>query len=209
MGNVSHVKSKTFAASGANTTAICANQTNSGSGSMTLTDTGAAGVLVPGNLGTTVTIISTASDSNSGITFDVTGMGVDGSEVSQTGITGPGGTSTVTTSTVFVSVTSITHSGTCTNVSCGITATTTGTGVVTPGRTRIRGMHIKPSGTAGLIDFKNTSSSGTKLLEIGVHTDQTPVDPYIPDDGVLFSAGAFINLGSTDLATNISVFYDG
>ena len=52
-------------------------------------------------------------------------------------------------------------------------------------------------------------SSGNKLLEIGVHTDQTPVDPYIPDDGVLFSAGAFINLGSTDLATNISVFYDG
>ena len=209
MANVSQVKSKTFAANGADTTAICANQTNSGSGSMTLTDTGAAGVLVPGNLGTTVTIVSTASDSNTGITFDVTGMGVDGSEVSQTGITGPAGTSTVTTTTVFVSVTSITHSGTCTNVSCGITASTTGTGVVTAGRTRIRGMHIKPSGTAGLIDFKNTSSSGTKLLEIGVHTDQTPVDPYIPDDGVLFSAGAFINLGSTDLATNITVFYDG
>ena len=207
MANVSQVKAKTFAASGANTTAICANQTNSGSGSMNLTNTD--GVLVPGNLGTTVTIISTASDSNSGITFDVTGVGVDGSAVSQTGITGPAGTSTVTTTTVFVSVTSITHSGTCTNVSCGITATTTGTGVVFAGRTRIRGMHIKPSGTAGLIDFKNTSSSGTKLLEIGVHTDQTPVDPYIPDDGVLFDAGAFINLGSTDLASNITVFYDG
>ena len=207
MANVSQVKAKTFAASGANTTAICANQTNSGSGSMNLTNTD--GVLVPGNLGTTVTIISTASDSNSGITFDVTGMGVDGSEVSQTGITGPAGTSTVTTTTVFVSVTSITHSGTCTNVSCGITATTTGTGVVFAGRTRVRGMHIKPSGTAGLIDFKNTSSSGTKLLEIGVHTDQTPVDPYIPDDGVLFDAGSFINLRSTDLATSITVFYDG
>ena len=207
MANVSQVKAKTFAASGANTTAICANQTNSGSGSMNLTNTD--GVLVPGNLGTTVTIISTASDSNSGITFDVTGVGVDGSAVSQTGITGPAGTSTVTTTTVFTEVTSITHSGTCTNVSCGITATTTGTGVVFAGRTRVRGMHIVPSGTAGLIDFKNTSSSGTKLLEIGVHTDQTPVDPYIPDDGVLFSAGAFINLGSTDLATNITVFYDG
>ena len=207
MANVSQVKAKTFAASGANTTAICANQTNSGSGNMNLTNT--EGVLVPGNLGTTVTIISTASDSNSGITFDVTGVGVDGSAVSQTGITGPAGTSTVTTTTVFTEVTSITHSGTCTNVSCGITATTTGTGVVFAGRTRVRGMHIVPSGTAGLIDFKNTSSSGTKLLEIGVHTDQTPVDPYIPDDGVLFDAGSFINLGSTDLATSITVFYDG
>ena len=209
MGNVTHVKSKTFGANGADTTAICANQTNSGAGSMTLTDTGAAGVLVPGNLATTVTIISTTGTTNSGITFDVTGMGIDGTEVSQTAITGPAGSATVTTTQAFVSVTSITHSDTCTNVSCGITATTTGTGVVTAGRTRVRGMHIKPSGTAGLIDFKNTSSSGTKLLEIGVHTDQTPVDPYIPDDGVLFSAGAFINLGSTDLATNITVFYDG
>ena len=71
MANVSQVKAKTFAASGANTTAICANQTNSGSGSMNLTNTD--GVLVPGNLGTTVTIVSTASDSNSGITFDVIG----------------------------------------------------------------------------------------------------------------------------------------
>jgi len=209
MGNVTSVKSKTFAANGASTAAICANQTNSGSGSMTLTDTGKNGVLVPGNLGTTITIISTTGTTNAGITFDVTGMGIDGTEVSQTAITGPAGSATVTTTTVFVSVTSITHSGTCTDVSCGITATTTGTGVVFAGRTRIRGMHIKPSGTAGLIDFKNTSSSGTKLLEIGVYTDQVPVDPYIPDNGVLFSAGSFINLGATDLATNISVFYDG
>ena len=209
MANVSAVKSKTFTAVSADTTAVCANQTNSGAGSMTLTDTGKNGVLVPGNLGTTVTIISTASDSNSGITFDVTGMGIDGTEVSQTAITGPAGTSTVTTTTVFVSVTSITHSATCTNVSCGITATTTGTGVVTPGRTRIRGMHVVPSGTEGLIDFKNTSSSGTKILEIGVYTDQTPVDPYIPDNGVLFKAGAYVNLGATDLADNVTVFYDG
>ena len=209
MGNVSHVKSKTFAANGADTTAICANQTNSGSGSMTLTDTGAAGVLVPGNLGTTVTIISTTGTTNAGITFDVTGMDINGDSASQTGITGPAGSATVTTTQVFVSVTSITHSGTCTDVSCGITATTTGTGVVFAGRTRIREMHIKPSGTAGLITFRNSSSSGTKTLEIGVHTDQTPVDPYIPDNGVLFKDGAMIDLGSTDIATNISVFYDG
>ena len=209
MGNVTSVKSKTFAAVSADTTAICANQTNSGSGSMTLTDTGAAGVLVPGNLGTTVTIISTTGTTNAGITFDVTGMDINGESASQTAITGPAGSATVTTTQVFVSVTSITHSGTCTNVTVGTTATTTGTGVVTPGRTRIRGMHVVPSGTEGLIDFKNTSSSGTKTLEIGVYTDQTPVDPYIPDNGVLFKAGAYVNLGATDLADNVTVFYDG
>ena len=209
MPNVSAVKAKTFAATGADTTAICANQTNSGSGSMTLTDTGAAGVLVPGNLGTPITIISTTGTTNSGITFDVTGMGIDGSSVTESAITGPAGSATVTGSTVFVSVTSITHSGTCTDVSCGITATTTGTGVVFAGRTRIRGMHVVPSGTEGLIDFKNGSSSGTKTLEVGVYTDQTPVDPYIPDNGVLFKDGAMINLGATDLADNVTVFYDG
>ena len=209
MANVSAVKSKTFAANGADTTAICANQTNSGAGSMTLTDTGAAGVLVPGNLGTTVTIISTTGTTNSGITFDVTGMDINGDSASQTGITGPAGSSTVTTTQVFVSVTSITHSGTCTDVSCGITATTTGTGVVFAGRTRIRGMHIVPSSQEGIIDFKNGSSSGTKTLEVGVYSDQTPVDPYIPDNGVLFKDGAMIDLGATDIATNISVFYDG
>jgi len=209
MGNVSHVKAKTFTAALADTDAICANQTNSGSGSMTLTDTGAAGVLVPGNLGTTVTIISTTGTTNAGITFDVTGMDINGDSASQTGITGPAGSATVTTTQVFVSVTSITHSGTCTDVSCGITATTTGTGVVFAGRTRIRGMHVVPSGQEGLIDFKNGSSSGTKTLEVGVYTDQTPVDPYIPDNGVLFKDGAMINLGATDLADNVTVFYDG
>ena len=209
MGNVTSVKSKTFAANGASTAAICANQTNSGSGSMTLTDTGKNGVLVPGNLGTTITIISTTGTTNAGITFDVTGMDINGESASQTAITGPAGSATVTTTQVFVSVTSITHSGTCTDVSCGITATTTGTGVVTPGRTRIRGMHVVPSGAEGIIDFKNTSSSGTKTLEIGVYTDQTPVDPYIPDNGVLFKAGAYVNLGATDLADNVTVFYDG
>ncbi|SVB24663.1 uncharacterized protein METZ01_LOCUS177517 [marine metagenome] len=209
MGNVSHVKAKTFTAVSADTTAICANQTNSGSGSMTLTDTGAAGVLVPGNLGTTVTIISTTGTTNAGITFDVTGMDINGDSASQTAITGPAGSATVTTTQVFVSVTSITHSGTCTDVSCGITATTTGTGVVFAGRTRIRGMHIVPSSAEGIIDFKNGSSSGTKVLEMGVYTDQTPVDPYIPDNGVLFKDGAMVNIGATDLADNITVFYDG
>ena len=209
MGNVTSVKSKTFAAVAADTTSICANQTNSGAGSMTLTDTGKNGVLVPGNLGTTITITSTTGTTNSGITFDITGMGIDGSSVTESSVTGPGGSTFVTGSTVFVSVTGITHSGTCTDVTVGTTATTTGTGVVTPGRTRIRGMHVVPSGVEGLIDFKNTSSSGTKTLEIGVFTDQTPVDPYIPDNGVLFKAGAYVNIGATDLADNVSVFYDG
>ena len=209
MANVSAVKSKTFGAASADTNSICANQSNTGAGSMTLTDTGKNGVLVPGNLGTTITITSTTGTTNSGITFDVTGMDINGDSVTEATITGPAGSTFVTGSTVFVSVTGITHSGTCTDVEIGTTATTTGTGVVFAGRTRIRGMHVVPSGTEGLIDFKNGSSTGTKMLEIGVYTDQTPVDPYIPDNGVLFKDGAMINLGATDLADNVSVFYDG
>jgi len=207
MPNVSSIKAKTFGLNAADTTAICANQTNTGAGNMTLTTS--TGVPVPGNLGTTVTIISTTGTTNNGITFDVTGIGVDGAAASQTGITGPAGSSTVTTTTVFIKVTQIAHSGTCTDVSCGITATTTGTGVIFTGRTRIRGMHIVPSGQEGIINFHNTSLSGTKILEMGVYSDQTPIDPYIPDNGVLFSAGAYIDVGTTDVSDNITVFYDG
>ena len=176
MGNVTSVKSKTFAANGASTAAICANQTNSGSGSMTLTDTGKNGVLVPGNLGTTITIISTTGTTNAGITFDVTGMDINGESASQTAITGPAGSATVTTTQVFVSVTSITHSGTCTDVSCGITATTTGTGVVTPGRTRIRGMHVVPSGTEGYRTAEVTLG-GVDTDELSSKTMQTKNQP--------------------------------
>jgi len=209
MPNVSAVKAKTFTAASADTNAICANQTNAGAGSMTLTDTGKNGVLVPGNLGTTITITSTTGTTNSGITFDITGMDINGDIVTEATVTGPGGSTFVTGSTVFVSVTGITHSGTCTDVEIGITATTSGTGVVFAGRTRIRGMHIVPSSQEGIIDFKNGSSTGTKVLEMGVYSDQTPVDPYIPDNGVLFKDGAMVNIGATDLADNITVFYDG
>ena len=153
----------------------------------------------------TITLKSSAN--NTGNTFTIVGTDADGD--AQTATRAGPNAGSVDVSGTWKSVTSITASGAITtNISAGIKDGLT-SGTFYAGRTRIRGMHIKPSGTAGLIDFKNTSSSGTKLLEIGVHTDQTPVDPYIPDDGVLFDAGAFINLGSTDLASNITVFYDG
>jgi hypothetical protein len=215
MANVSQIKSKTFAAALADTNSIMLNQSLTGAGNLTLTDgsTGASahayrGVDVPGNLGTTITLTSTTAVTNNGINLTIEGLGVDNDIISET-LVGPAGSSTVTSTKVFTKVREISQNGTSTDIEAGTTATTTGTGVVFGGRTRVRGMHIVPSGTAGLINFHNTSTTGTKLLEMGVHTDQTPVDPYIPDNGVLFDAGSFIDLGATDLATSISVFYDG
>ena len=102
MANVSAVKSKTFAAASADTNSICVNQTNSGAGSMTLTDTGKNGVLVPGNLGTTITITSTTGTTNSGITFDITGMDINGDRETESSFTVPSVSTLFTGSTVFV-----------------------------------------------------------------------------------------------------------
>ena len=204
------VKAKYFKAISSSTTDICANQTNSGGGDMPLT-TG-TGVFTGGSesnkIAAAVNITSTAGDSNTGITFNVVGIGKDGvSTVSESGITGPAGSSTVTTGQVYTKVTQIVHSGTVTNVSCGFAASTSG--LVFGGRTRIRGLHGVSSATAGELQFYNNSSaSGTVLLSIDTPNQDDMLDPYIPDDGVIFdSNGCFASLGTG--ITSVTVFYDG
>jgi len=64
------------------------------------------------------------------------------------------------------------------------------------------------SSSAFLLIFKNTSITGTSLLTIPTTGAVSSIDPYIPDNGVLFKAGAYINLTAADI-TGITVFYDG
>jgi len=45
------------------------------------------------------------------------------------------------------------------------------------------------------------------LLQIPTAAQLTDIDPYIPDDGVLFPNGAFINTNGGVQA--ITVYYDG
>ena len=206
MGNVTSVKSKFFgdvdaldadglsvaASIGSATTLTLGGALTSG-GSYTAGD----------NIGQLITILSAGDDS--GITFTVVGTDAVGDALTEV-VTGAD-TGTATSSGYFNTVASITTSAASAgNVSAGVTGT--GTGTVFAGRTRIRGMQGLGGTSAGNILFKNTSVTGTTLLTIPTQAAAEQIEPYIPDNGVLFKAGAYVNVGS-GVATGTTVFYDG
>ena len=206
MPNVSNVKSKFFGAVDAlDADGISVAATIGSATTLTL-----GGTLTSGgsntsgdNIGQLVTILSAADDS--GITFTVVGTNAVGD--AQTEVVTGADTSTATSSGYFNTVTSITTSASSAgNVSAGVTGT--GTGTVFAGRTRVRGMQGLGGATAGNILLKNTSVTGTTLLTIPTQAAAEQIEPYIPDNGVLFNAGAYVNVGS-GVATGTTVFYDG
>ena len=205
MPNVSNVKSKFFGAVAA-TDADGISTTASISGAAALTINGAltsGGSYTSGdNIGQLVTILSAGDDS--GITFTVVGTDAVGDALTEV-VTGAD-TSTATSSGYFNTVASITTSAaTAGNVSAGVTGT--GTGTVFAGRTRIRGMQGLSGTTAGNLLFKNTSVTGTTLLTVPTQAAAELIEPYIPDNAVLFDAGAYVNFGSA--VATVTVFYDG
>jgi len=199
--SVTSIKAKQFKAVAADTAAIAALQTLAGAGNMTLTG---SSVSDGSNMDTTVTLTSTGNIS--GVTFTVTGTDASGSTITED-ITGPNNT-TVTGSTKFLTVTQIAADGAvATNTSAGFTATSGTAGIVFAGATRIRGLHGVSSSTAGALIIRDGSQTGTKLLEIDTPAAAGQVDPYIPDEGIRFRNGAYIDIGAGyDSAT---IFFDG
>ena len=197
------IKAKTFVPQSASTTAIAAAQTLGGAGNMNLTG---SSVNDGSNMATTVTLTSTGNIS--GVTFTVTGTDASG-EAATEDITGPNN-NTVTGSTAFLTVTQIAADGAVsTNTSAGFTATTTGQGIVFAGRTRIRGIQAFSDNTAGNVNFKDGSQSGSSLLSIYTGAADYDVEPYIPDDGILFANGAYVDMQATQVLEGLTVFFDG
>jgi hypothetical protein len=197
MANVSDVKSKFFQPDGAD------NDQVSASGSATTLVIADGGPY--GNLTETITLTSSAD--NSGRTFVITGTDGNGDAQTET-VTGPDST-TVNSANKYLTVTSIVASGSITTqIQAGILGTGALTGSVFAGRTRIRGITGTSKASAGNIVFKNTSITGTTLLTIPLTGAVSSIDPYIPDNGVLFDAGAYINLTAADV-TGVTVYYDG
>jgi hypothetical protein len=195
MGNRTSVKSKQFI-TGADTDAISA--------------AGTALTLVLLNSGPwinaqTVTLTSTAD--NSGITFAVVGKDADGAAQTVAAFTGPDTTTDSVTGT-WSEITSITASGAIgTDISAGITGGAS-TGTIFAGRTRIRGMHGVAGAGPGHVFFKNSSATtGANKLTLDVDNGES-IDPYIPDNGVLFSEGAYFAYDGTAVV-GLSVQYDG
>ena len=197
MGNVTSVKAKFFEPQGVSAALVSASAAAT---TLVIADGGPYG-----NVTETITLYS--SDNNAGNTFTITGT--DGNGDAQTeDLTGPNA-GTVNSANKYLTITSIVSDGAiATDIQAGILGTGDLTGTVFAGRTRIRGLTGTSKASAGSIVFKNTSITGTSLLTIPLTGTATSIDPYIPDNGVLFKAGAYINLTAADI-TGITVFYDG
>ena len=197
MANVTNVKSKFFEPDGVD------NDQVSASGSATTLVIADGGPY--GNLTETITLTSSAD--NSGRTFVITGTDGNGDAQTET-VTGPD-TETVSSANKYLTVTSIVASGSITTqIQAGILGTGDLTGQVFLGRTRIRGITGTSKAVAGNITFTNTSITGTTLLTIPLTGAVSSIDPYIPDNGVLFDAGAYVNITAADI-TGVTVYYDG
>ena len=197
MGNVTSVKSKFFEPQGVSASLVSA----SGSAQTLVIADGGPYV----NLTETITLYS--SGNNSGNTFTITGT--DGNGDAQTeDVTGPNA-GTVNSANKYLTVTSIVSDGAIvSDIQAGILGTGALTGTLFAGRTRIRGMTGTSKASAGNVVFKNTSITGTSLLTIPLTGAVGNIDPLIPENGVLFDAGAYVNLTAADV-TGVTVYYDG
>jgi hypothetical protein len=198
MPNVSAVKAKFFEPQGVSAALVSASAAAT---TLVIADGGPYG-----NLTETITLYSSAD--NRGNDFTITGT--DGNGDAQTEVlTGPNVTTTVSSVNKYLTVTSIVSDGAiATDIQAGILGTGDLTGIVFAGRTRIRGITGTSKASAGNIVFKNTSITGTSLLTIPLTGAVSSIDPYIPDNGVLFDAGAYVNLTAADV-TGVTVYYDG
>jgi len=206
--SVTPINSKLFKAVAADTNAIAESQTTAEAGNLTLDGSQVInGSANDGsNMASTVTIKSLTGN-NATVDFTVTGTDASGAALTET-ITGPGTSLTVTTTNAFLTVTQVSVDGAIPGtVEVGFTATSTTTGIVFAGATRIRGMHGVSSYTAGALIIRDSSQTGSKLLEIDTPAAAGQVDPYIPDEGIRFRNGAFIDISAGyDSAT---IFFDG
>ena len=199
MANVSQVKAKRFTdGTAASATTIAAAQTLGGAGNMTLA--GTAATFAGDNMAQKITLVSAGNIS--AVTFTITGTDSEGNTQEEE-LTGPNN-NTVTSTKYFQTVTQIAASAAVgTNTSSGVAADQGGT--VFAGRTRIRGMH-GVFGGAGTVLFNNTSIDGSEQLGMTVVSGQ--LDPYMPDNGVLFDSGAFVKM-DVGTITGLTVFFDG
>ena len=195
MANVSSVKSKRILY-GTDTDAISVAGTAT---TLVLLDSG------PWINAQTVTLTSTAD--NSGITFVVVGKDADGDAQTSAATTGPNA-GNVSVAGTWIEVTSITASGAITtDISAGVTSGAT-TGTVFAGRTRIRGMSGVAGAGAGRVYFKNSSATtGANRFILDVDSGED-IDPFIPNNGILFEDGAYTAYDGTAVV-GLSVQYDG
>ena len=79
--------------------------------------------------------------------------------------------------------------------------------VIFAGRTRLQGINLVCSGTAGNVEFVNTSPNGSSLFKLGSVASATVTrDITIPDNGLLFTGGLYINYTTATFGSMTAFF---
>jgi|TARA_R110000787_G_scaffold99438_1_gene203994 hypothetical protein len=162
----------------------------------------ASGGAVSLSHGRLVTILSAGDDS--GISFTVVGTDVNGDAQTES-ITGANA-GTATGAAYFLTISSITAVGDpAGNASAGVNASAAD--VVFAGRSRLKGIYLTSTGTAGTSDFLTTSPVGTSVMKLSSVASATATrDVVIPEDGVVFTDGIYIQYTVSTFLT-MTVFH--
>ena len=154
------------------------------------------------NAGRIVTILSAGNDAAK--SFTVVGTDVNGDSQTES-ITGANA-GTATGTKYFLTIASITAVGNpAGNVSAGVNASAAD--VIFAGRSRLKGIYLTSTATAGTVDFLTTSPSGTSLMGLSSVGDADATrDVVIPNEGVLFTDGIFVEYTVSTFLT-MTVFH--
>ena len=167
------------------------------SGNLTLGGPLTSGGSATFNAGRIVTLLSAGDDSSR--TLTVTGTDVNGDAQTEE-ITGANA-GTATGSKYFKTVTQIAiDAASAGNISAGIN--NSAADVVFAGRSRLKGIRIMDSATAGTLVFPTTSPTGTTTMQLSTVASATVLDDVtIPAEGVLFTAGIYIQYTQSTFTT--------
>lgn len=149
-----------------------------------------------------ITITSAGDDS--GKSFTIVGLDQDGNAATESLVGAD--TGVVTSAGYYTSITSITAVGNpAANVSAG-----TSNSVAAPifgGRLRLKGLYAVNTATAGTITFRETSPTGNIRMQFATVASTTTSEyPDVPDDGILFKDGGYIDYSPANMSS-ITVFY--
>ena len=135
-----------------------------------------------------VTITSGGDDDE--ISFTIVGTDINGTAQTEA-LTGANA-GVATSAAFFLTIASITAVGDpAGTVIAGISGDTSD--IVFLGRARLKGVFLTSTATAGSVDFLTTSTAGTSLFKISSVASATATrDVVIPDEGVLFKEGIYI-----------------
>ena len=162
----------------------------------------ASGGAVALSHGRVVTILSAGNDSAK--SFTVVGTDVNGDSQTES-ITGANA-GTATGAAYFLTIASITAVGNpAGNVSAGVNASAAD--VIFAGRSRLKGIYLTSTATAGTADFLNSSPVGTSVMKLSSVASATATrDVVIPEEGVLFTSGIYIQYTVSTFLT-MTVFH--